>query len=107
MENNKKLLNKIFITVIILLVCRLGIFIPIPGINHDEFNQNIQNNSLLNFLNIFSGGGFATIGIFALGIIPYINSSIITQLLTKIIPKLEKLQKEEGEIGRQKISSNF
>nr|YP_009396048.1 SecY-type transporter protein [Dasya naccarioides]ARW65234.1 SecY-type transporter protein [Dasya naccarioides] len=104
MENNNRLLNKIFITLIILLVCRLGIFIPIPGINHDEFNQNIQNNGLLNFLNIFSGGGFSTIGIFALGIIPYINSSIITQLLIKIIPNLEKLQKEEGEIGRQKIS---
>nr|YP_009391294.1 SecY-type transporter protein [Dipterocladia arabiensis]ARW59438.1 SecY-type transporter protein [Dipterocladia arabiensis] len=104
MENKNKLLNKIFITLIILLICRMGIFIPIPGINHNEFNDNIQNNSLLNFLNIFSGGGFSTIGIFALGIIPYINSSIITQLLTKIIPKLEKLQKEEGESGKQQIS---
>nr|YP_009295272.1 protein translocase subunit SecY [Dasya binghamiae]AOH77284.1 protein translocase subunit SecY [Dasya binghamiae] len=104
MENKNKLLNKTLITLIILLICRIGIFIPIPGINHNEFNDNIQNNGLLNFLNIFSGGGFSTIGIFALGIIPYINSSIITQLLIKIIPSLEKLQKEEGEIGKQKIS---
>nr|YP_009326658.1 protein translocase subunit SecY [Membranoptera platyphylla]AMJ16915.1 protein translocase subunit SecY [Membranoptera platyphylla] len=104
MENKKKLLNKIIITLSILLICRMGIFIPIPGINHDAFNDKIQNNSLLNFLNIFSGGGFSTIGIFALGIIPYINSSIITQLLIKIIPYLENLQKEEGEIGRKKIT---
>nr|YP_009332658.1 protein translocase subunit SecY [Membranoptera weeksiae]AHZ94672.1 protein translocase subunit SecY [Membranoptera weeksiae] len=104
MENKKKLLNKIIITLSILLICRMGIFIPIPGINHDAFNDKIQNNSLLNFLNIFSGGGFSTIGIFALGIIPYINSSIITQLLIKIVPYLENLQKEEGEIGRKKIT---
>lgn len=104
MENKNKLLNKIVITLSILLICRMGIFIPIPGINHDAFNDKIQNNSLLNFLNIFSGGGFSTIGIFALGIIPYINSSIITQLLIKIIPYLENLQKEEGEIGRKKIT---
>jgi len=103
MENNNKLLNKTLITIFILLISRMGIFIPIPGINHQEFNESIQNNSILNFLNIFSGGGFSTIGIFALGIIPYINSSIITQLLVKIIPTLENWQKEEGEIGRQKI----
>nr|YP_010155983.1 protein translocase subunit SecY [Cumathamnion serrulatum]QQY85268.1 protein translocase subunit SecY [Cumathamnion serrulatum] len=104
MENKNKLLNKIIITISVLLICRMGIFIPIPGINHDAFNDKIQNNSLLNFLNIFSGGGFSTIGIFALGIIPYINSSIITQLLIKVIPYLENLQKEEGEIGRKKIT---
>lgn len=104
MENKNKLFNKIIITLFILLICRMGIFIPIPGINHDEFNDNIQNNGFLNFLNIFSGGGFSTIGIFALGIIPYINSSIITQLIIKVIPKLENIQKEEGEVGRQKIN---
>nr|QCI06319.1 SecY-type transporter protein [Dictyurus purpurascens] len=104
MENKNKLVNKIVITILILLICRIGIFIPIPGINHNEFNDNIQNNIFLNFLNTFSGGGFSTIGIFALGIIPYINSSIITQLLTKTIPYLENLQKEEGETGKKKIT---
>ena len=104
MENQDKLLNKLIITIFILVVSRMGIFIPIPGINHNEFNANLQNNGLINFLNIFSGGGFSTIGIFALGIIPYINSSIITQLLIKIVPQLENLQKEEGEIGRKKIT---
>lgn len=104
MKQKNKLLTKTIITILILIICRIGIFIPIPGINHSEFNENIQKNGFINFLNIFSGGGFSTIGIFALGIIPYINSSIITQLLTKIVPQLEKLQKEEGEIGKQKIS---
>jgi len=104
MESENKLLNKTLITIFILLISRMGIFIPIPGINHDAFSQSLQNNGLLNFLNIFSGGGFSTIGIFALGIIPYINSSIITQLLIKIVPQLENLQKEEGELGRKKIT---
>lgn len=103
MERTQKLSQKILITIIILFISRMGIFIPIPGINHQEMNESIQQNGIINFLNIFSGGGFSTIGIFSLGIIPYINSSIITQILTKIIPGLENLQKEEGEIGKQKI----
>lgn len=103
MQRTNKLSQKIFITIIILFVARMGIFIPIPGINHQEFNENIQQNGIINFLNIFSGGGFSTIGIFSLGIIPYINSSIITQLFVKIIPQLENLQKDEGEAGKQKI----
>nr|YP_009391500.1 SecY-type transporter protein [Platysiphonia delicata]ARW59644.1 SecY-type transporter protein [Platysiphonia delicata] len=106
MENKQKnkLTNKIIITLLILIICRLGIFIPIPGINHEQFNNKIENNNLLSFLNIFSGGGFATIGIFALGIIPYINSSIVIQLLIKVIPELDKIQKDEGERGKQKIN---
>nr|WGH12929.1 SecY-type transporter protein [Echinothamnion sp.] len=104
MENKKKLVNKIVITLIILFVSRIGIFIPIPGINQGEFNTSIGQNTIINFLNVFSGGGFSTIGIFSLGIIPYINSSIITQLLVKIIPNLEEIQKNEGEIGKQKIN---
>nr|QCI04184.1 SecY-type transporter protein [Anotrichium furcellatum] len=104
MENVKKLAEKTIITLLILLITRIGIFIPVPGIDHYSLNESIQNNSLISFLNFFSGGGFSTIGIFALGIIPYINSSIVIQLLTKILPQLENLQKEEGEIGKQKIT---
>nr|YP_009398958.1 SecY-type transporter protein [Cliftonaea pectinata]ARW68011.1 SecY-type transporter protein [Cliftonaea pectinata] len=104
MNKLNTLSKKLLITIIILCISRIGIFIPIPGINHQEFNENIQTNSIVNFLNIFSGGGFSTIGIFSLGIIPYINSSIITQLLIKVVPELENLQKNEGEIGRQKIT---
>nr|YP_009393575.1 SecY-type transporter protein [Bostrychia simpliciuscula]ARW62137.1 SecY-type transporter protein [Bostrychia simpliciuscula] len=103
MERTNKLSQKILITIIILFISRMGIFIPIPGINHQEINASLEKNGIINFLNIFSGGGFATIGIFSLGIIPYINSSIITQLLLKVIPQLENLQKDEGEIGKQKI----
>lgn len=96
--------KKIIYTIVILITARLGIFIPIPGIDHDTLYNSIGKNTFINFLNIFSGGGLSTIGIFALGIVPYINASIITQLLTKIIPELENLQKEEGESGRRKIT---
>lgn len=101
---NQTLVKKISLTIILLIIARLGIFIPIPGIDHNAFYSNIGQNALVNFLNIFSGGGFSTIGLFALGIVPYINASLVIQLLTKIIPELEKLQKEEGETGRQKIT---
>lgn len=105
MEKRKKLTNRIIITVTILFISRIGIFIPIPGIDQKELTESISENTIINFLNIFSGGGFSTIGIFSLGIIPYINSSIITQLLIKIIPNLEEIQKNEGEIGKQKINN--
>lgn len=104
MTSNNKLAQKIALTLTLLTIARLGIFIPIPGIDHDAFYNSIGQNTLVNFLNIFSGGGFSTIGLFALGIVPYINASLIIQLLTKIIPYLENLQKEEGEAGRQKIT---
>jgi preprotein translocase subunit SecY len=104
MSTNNILIKKISITICILSLARLGIFIPIAGIDHDAFYSTISNNSLINFLNIFSGGGFSTIGVFALGIVPYINASLIVQLLTKLIPRLEKIQKDEGELGRQKIT---
>lgn len=104
MKNQYTLAIKLSITVIILIMARLGIFIPIPGIDHDSFYSDVSQNALVGFLNTFSGGGFSTIGVFALGIVPYINSSIIMQLLTKIIPELENLQKEEGESGRRKIN---
>lgn len=104
MTSNNKLAQKIALTLTLLTIARLGIFIPIPGIDHDAFYNSIGKNVLVNFLNIFSGGGFSTIGLFALGIVPYINASLVIQLLTKIIPKLENLQKEEGEAGRQKIT---
>ena len=104
MTSNNKLAQKIALTLTLLTIARLGIFIPIPGIDHDAFYNSIGKNALVNFLNIFSGGGFSTIGLFALGIVPYINASLVIQLLTKIIPSLENLQKEEGEAGRQKIT---
>lgn len=105
MEKRKKLTSRILITLIILFISRIGIFIPILGIDQGELAENISQNRIISFLNVFSGGGFSTIGVFSLGIIPYINSSIITQLIVKIIPSLEEIQKNEGEIGRQKINN--
>ena len=103
-KNKNRLQSRIILTVILLILSRFGTFIPVPGVDHDAFYQSISNNPIVSFLNIFSGGGFASIGIFALGIVPYINASILVQLATTSIPSIEKLQKEEGELGRQKIS---
>ena len=96
--------GRLLITIGLLILVRLGIFIPVPDIDRQAFTQAITDNSVIGFLNIFTGGGISTIGIFALGILPYINASIIMQLLTAAIPALEDLQKNEGEAGRRKIS---
>ncbi|MEL4895642.1 preprotein translocase subunit SecY [Crocosphaera sp. Alani8] len=96
--------GRLLITIGLLILIRFGIFIPIPGINRTEFARAISNSPVLGFLDIFTGGGISTLGIFALGILPFINASIIMQLLTAAIPALEDLQKNEGEAGRRKIS---
>jgi preprotein translocase subunit SecY len=89
-----------------LLLYRLGAHIPAPGINPDavkEISENFTNSSVLGLVNLFSGGSLQRFAIFALGILPYITSSIILQLLTVVVPSLEKLRKE-GEAGQQKIT---
>ncbi|MDK2992066.1 MAG: preprotein translocase subunit SecY [Clostridiales bacterium] len=95
--------RRILYTLGMLLVFRIGSFIPIPGINNEYLNQLIEQGGLLAFFNIISGGSFGNFTIFAMSITPYINSSIIMQLLTVAIPSLEKLAKE-GEEGRKKIA---
>lgn len=99
--------RRLLITVGMLILVRLGVFIPVPGIDRQAFQNGIESSGLggiVSFLDIFSGGGLSLLGIFALGILPYINASIIMQLLTAAIPSLEDLQKNEGEAGRRKIS---
>jgi preprotein translocase subunit SecY len=96
--------GRLLVTVGLLVLARFGVFLPIPGIDRARFAADIQNNSVLGFLDIFAGGGISAVGIFALGILPFINASIILQLLTAAIPSLENLQKNEGEAGRRKIS---
>jgi preprotein translocase subunit SecY len=96
--------GRILVTVGLLILARFGVFVPLPGIDRARLAADLQNNPIIGFLDIFSGGGIAAVGIFALGILPYINASIIIQLLTAAIPALEKLQKDEGEAGRRKIS---
>tara|TARA_Y100001968_G_scaffold220884_1_gene203810 strand:- start:797 stop:2116 length:1320 start_codon:yes stop_codon:yes gene_type:complete len=102
---NKELRNRVLTTLGLLLLVRLGIYIPVPGIDRDAFKSFIdQGGQLIGFLDIFTGGGISTLGIFALGILPFINASIIIQLLTAALPVLEDLQKNEGEAGRRKIA---
>ena len=99
--------GRLLVTVGLLILVRLGVFLPVPGINREAFQNYINSNAtgqVIGFLDIFSGGGLSALGIFALGILPYINASIIMQLLTAAIPSLEDLQKNEGEAGRRKIS---
>ena len=101
----KGLRDRVLTTLGLLVLVRLGIYIPIPGIDREAFQQFIQQGGqLIGFLDIFTGGGISTLGVFALGILPFINASIILQLLTAALPSLEDLQKNEGEAGRRKIA---
>ena len=103
--SNDELRGRVFTTLGLLLVVRLGIYIPMPGIDREAFKTFIdQGGQLIGFLDIFTGGGISTLGVFALGILPFINASIIIQLLTASLPQLEDLQKNEGEAGRRKIA---
>ncbi len=102
---NKELRSRVLTTLGLLLLVRIGIYIPMPGIDREAFKTFIdQGGQLIGFLDIFTGGGISTLGIFALGILPFINASIIIQLLTASLPVLEDLQKNEGEAGRRKIA---
>src|SRR5215469_3218704 len=97
--------KRLLFTLALLAVYRLGAFIPTPGVDTVRLNEFFQQNSgtLFGFIDLFSGGTFRRFTIFALGIMPYITASIILQLLTVVVPTLEKLQKE-GELGRRKIT---
>jgi preprotein translocase subunit SecY len=97
--------NRVLFTLALLGVYRLGAFIPTPGINTDLLQQLFEQGrgSVLGLMDLFSGGNFRRLTIFALGIMPYITASIILQLMVVVWPYLERLQKE-GELGRRKIT---
>jgi len=95
--------GKLIFTFLIIAMFRFGAQLPIYGINNEVFQNLASGNNLIGFLDMFSGGALGKVSIFALGIGPYITSSIIMQLMAVIIPSLEKAQKEEGEAGRRKI----
>ena len=103
-----ELRGKILFTVAIIAVYRLGSHLPVPGVDFDAVQDYLRNpaaqdpNGAFTLINLFSGGALTQFAIFALGIMPYITSSIIMQLLGVVIPRLEQLQKE-GECGRKKI----
>jgi preprotein translocase subunit SecY len=95
--------KKLIFTLLMLVIYRIGIKVPVPGIDSAAFTELINRfGQLGSFLDIISGGAFKQVSIFAMGITPYVNSSIIMQLLTVAIPALERLQKE-GDEGRKKI----
>lgn len=94
---------KILFVLSMLVIFRLAANIPIPGVNPENLKAFFQSNQIFGLMNIFSGGGLSNFSIVAMGVAPYITSSIILQLLVMIIPRLEALQKE-GEYGRQKIN---
>lgn len=98
-----ELRKKIFITIFIILIFRIVAHIPVGGIDLRQLQALFASNQLLGLLDIFSGGTLANFSIISLGLNPYINASIIVQLLTMIFPKLEALSKE-GEYGKQKIN---
>ena len=97
--------NRIFFTLFILSVYRFGTFVPIPGIDPEQLQNMMQSNQkgLLGMFNVFAGGAVSRMAIFALGIMPYISSSIIVQLLTGVSDYFKNL-KAQGELGRQKIT---
>ena len=98
--------NKILFTLLIILLYRLGSFIRVPGIDDQavqQLRESARQQGALGFLNLFSGGAFSSFAIFALGIMPYITASIIMQVLTVVIPKLEEWQ-QEGAVGQRKIT---
>ncbi len=95
--------KKIVFTLVMILLFRLCAHLPLFGIDGSSFANLAATNNLIGFLDMFSGGALGNVSIIALGIGPYITSSIIIQLLAVVIPHLEQLQKEEGEAGRRKI----
>ena len=100
----KEIRKKIFITLLILLVYRIGCYIPVPGLDSALFSEAVTGNNFLNLMNSITGGALSSGTLFALGIGPYINASIIMQLLCVGIPALERLSKQ-GEEGKKKISN--
>ena len=99
----KDLRKSILFVLAMLIIFRIAAHIPIPGIDQAALSSFFASNQLLGIMNVLSGGGMENFSIVAMGIAPYITASIIFQLLTMIIPKLEELSKE-GEAGRKKIT---
>lgn len=104
--------RRVIITILLLCACRIGVFIPLPGVDTGalrdlvhQFDSSGEGSSdqMMNFINIFTGGALQQMALFGLGVMPYISASIIFQLLVQVIPSLKKIA-EEGEVGRRKIN---
>ena len=104
-NDNNILLKRLLLSVAILIFIRMGTFLPVPGINHGHLAFYLQRHSMTRSLvSTFSGNDTFVIGLFTLNIFPYINASIIMQVLVSLFPKLSKLQKEGGSEGRREIT---
>lgn len=99
-----KLPGKIATVFALLVLSRVGTYIPISGVDRAAFAESLSSSGgMMGYVDTLTGGSISKLGIFSLGIVPYINSSIIFQLLGSVFPELKKLQKEEGEAGRRKF----
>lgn len=104
MFENDTLFRRFFITISIIALLRVGIAIPVPGVEQASLVLEIKNKSFLNAFSLFSQGRFFVLGLFSLGILPNINASLLMQLLTFFFPFLQKLQKLGGSVGQKKIT---
>ncbi len=102
--SEREIRNKILFIFGALVVYRAAAVIPLPGVNVLQLQRFFDENQFLGLLNVFAGGGISSVSIVLLGVAPYITASIIMQLLTTVIPRLEQIYKEEGEAGRQKFN---
>ena len=101
--NIKDLRNKFLFTIGVIVVFRLGVHMPIPGVDSQKLTTMFGAGNLLSFLDLFTGGALVKFSIFAMGIVPYINASIILQLLTAVVPQFEEMAKDESG-GRKQIA---
>ena len=100
----KELRQRIFFTLFLFILFRLGTYIPVVGIDRTQISNMLTQGGFLALMDLFSGGGYTNFSIFALSVFPYINASIIIQLLSYVIPSLEELVKEGGDEGQRKIA---
>jgi preprotein translocase subunit SecY len=99
-----ELRKKLLFTAAMLAIYRFGSYVPAPGVNSDALANALKNQGgIFGLLSVFSGGGLSRLGVFALGIMPYITASIILQVMTPVFPTLQALQKE-GELGQRRIT---
>ena len=101
--SDREIRIKIFISLGLLLIFRLGCYVPVPGIQYDVIQEIAKENTLLGLMSLMSGGALQYGTLVALGVLPFINSYIIMQLLTLVIPKLDQLSKQ-GDEGREKVT---
>ena len=95
--------SKVVALILLIMLSRVGVYIPLPGVDVKAFSESVQEGGLLSYIDSLSGGSISKVGVFSLGIVPYINASIVFQLLTSAFPSLKQLAREEGKYGKKKF----